>query len=362
MIVRVLLPWMACALFQTVVAQQGGPEGKAFLPPAGGALWQHKETGLAFPGNLGDMNLEDGFEYQASALGVSLRYVNAKLRARADVYVYPCARPHGDGDEIKKSLMEEAGAVLGELELMRERGRYAAIQHEKSTLKEVKLHEGGESAWLEMPIHLTINEDRGAGVAPTRVESLLGLSVYRGFWVKVRYTFPAETGPEGMESREEFVKQLSKCVLAADLRKELKQWIAIYRKDPLSAEAVDKGGGVVAFVDALPLVRITLGPAILEFGEACEKQQAPNATQHVMRALIVGVTDATMLGRTHAEAVAAGVREVSVLCDAWRKRDPKFAPPSLDEFGAAVAKDNKVEPASPKTGATQGNKAKKTRS
>jgi hypothetical protein len=306
--------------------------------------------------------LQESFVYKGTDFGVSLRYENQDLRARADVYVYPCPRPHANLDEIKKSLQEEASAVLGELDILRQRGRYAAIRPDRATLTDVDLREDAATARLVLPITLTINDDRGAGSVPTSVKSLLMLVIYRDHWIKVRYTFSGDSGEKGEVARDAFATQVMKCVLAASMRKELNEWIATYRKDPLSAEAVDKGGGVTAFANALPLVSITLGPAILELGEACEKQQAPDATLHVMRALIVGVTDATMLGRTHAEAVAAGIREVSVLCDAWRKRDPKFKPPSLDEFGAAVAKDNNVEPASTKTGAIQGNKAKKTRS
>jgi hypothetical protein len=85
------------------------------------------------------------------------------------------------------------------------------------------------------------------------------------------------------------------------------------------------------------------------FGEACTKQ-VPDATLDVLRAFVVGVTDATLKGCTQSEVVAAGVQEVSLLCDLWKKKDPKFTPPSLQDFGAAVAKENKVTLPSEKAG------------
>jgi hypothetical protein len=354
-----VLLWTAWALGHVAVAQQE-PEGRSFLPPQGGALWRHKDGDLRLPQKLGKMTMAEGFQYKKADFGVSLRYQNAALRARADVYVYPCGRPHSSGDEIKKALMDEASTVLSELELVRRQGTYSAIQNDAATLKEMELHDGGKSGWLMMPIHLTIHEDKGAGVTATRVESLLGLAVYGDYWVKIRYTHAAETGKEGEEARDQFANEVWNCVLAADWCGDLAEWVAAYRKDPLSPEAVDKGGGVVAFANQFPLVQLTIGPSILNLGEACEKH-FPEARQDVLRALIVGVTDATVKGKTQAEAVEAGVREVAMLCEAWKKKDPKFTPPSLSEFKAGVAKDNDVELPPSGTPATPGGETKKRR-
>lgn len=332
----------AMALARLVVAQQaGGPDVESQPPPKGGAIWRHEKTGLMLPHKLGGLEMRETTVYALEKLGISVRYVSDKLRARADIYVYPCARPHANLDEISQALQDEASAVLAELELMRERGKYASISHDQAIIKEMDLRNEAKTSHLVLPIHYTINDDRGAGTVPTKVESLLMLVVYGDHWVKVRYTRPADAGKEDEEAGNEFATGVLKCVLAADLRQEVETWIATYRKDPLGKEAADKGGGVVAFADALPVVNLRIGTALTEFGEACGKQ-VPEATVHVLRAFIVGATYATLKGRTQAEVVGEGVEEVRALCDLWRKKDPKFTPPSLEELGAAVAKENKV--------------------
>jgi hypothetical protein len=347
-----LLAWaaMVLALVIPAVAQKNvGPEGESAPPPKGGAIWRHENTGFMLPQRLGDMEMEEIHTYPLEKHGMSVRYVNDKLRARADIYLYPCARPHSNLDEISQSLQDEASAVLAELELVRQQGTYSSVLHDKATIKEIELRDGTKTSHLVLPIRYTINDDRGAGTVPTKVESLLMLVVYRDHWVKVRYTFPSDSGKEGEEACNDYASKVLKCVLASDLRKELEEWIVTYRKDPLSKEAVDKGGGVVAYADALPVVHLRIGPALTTFGEACTKQ-VPDATLDVLRAFVVGVTDATLKGCTQSEVVAAGVQEVSLLCDLWKKKDPKFTPPSLQDFGAAVAKENKVTLPSEKAG------------
>jgi hypothetical protein len=353
--------WLAFAFslagLLAMATQSETPKGEPFRPPSGGALWQHEKTGLAFPAKLGSLRLGYGFTYETPELGISLRYVDEASRARADIYLYPCARPHEDADEVSTAIKDEGRAVLDEVEGMGRLGRYTEITHDDANLGEFEFRSGKKSARLTMLLHLTTQEDAGAGVTPVRVESLVDLTLYRDYWVKIRYTMPAEMGKKGEEARDAFVKKAFRCVMAADWRKEVEDQIARYRRDRLSKDAEEGGATVVAYADQFPLVELTVGQSLTSFGAACEKRFA-KGTEHVLRAFIVGATEATLEGRTQAEVVTAAVREVGALCEAWCERDSTFKPPSLANFETEAMKENKVKPIA-KTSHPDGNHQKR---
>lgn len=288
-----LLLWLALGL--RAMAALAQHPGEAFDPPKPNHPWKHQETGLRFPHKLGQMESEGRFEYEEKALGVMLRYVSLKQRIRADIFVYPCKAPHKTAKEMMDAASHEAGAVLDEIMLAQKQGAYSDVKEGDATYKEIDLlPEGaGKSCLLEMPLTLTIHEDDVKGKVAVRLRSLVTLSIYGGYFVKIRCTFPEEKEPKTADMIEEFVTQVQMCIVEPGLRQMTRGYIRDYRADPLSAKARDVTGGILAYAEKMPMFNFSVSSALATLA-APLKADFPDAELDMFRAFIVGAVAAAI--------------------------------------------------------------------
>jgi hypothetical protein len=321
------------------LAQQEGT--KEYPPPEPNRPWLHAKTGLRFPNEIADMVCEGITDFvDDPALGQSLRYVNRELRVRADVYVFPCPHPLGTPAEVKEAAREEAGHVLAGLEQMKQRGHYSEIEQNKASYAEMDLYPqgSGKTGWLDFSVNATIHEDAGAGKTEQRVFSYAGITTYKGHFVKIRCTVPAEGNEEVEKQISQFVTGVRFLVfLEPGLRTEAKEHIRTYRTDPLSANARDAAGGVVVYAEKTPTFSFTVSSKVTALG-ASLTPAVTEADSDIMRAFFIGVVDAALQEPAPKELdlEQGGAEEIVRVYEILRKEYPKVQNAEIDALAKAT--------------------------
>jgi hypothetical protein len=334
---KILLPFFFLAL--TSLAQD--PGNKEFPPPEPNQPWQHAKSGLLFPDQLAGMVCEGGTDFADDpTLGQSLRYVNRDLRVRADVYVFPCPHPLDTPADYKEAARTEAGNVLAGLEQMKKRGVYSDIHENKATYDEMDLYpEGsGKTGWLQFSVNATIHEDAGAGKTEQKVFSFAGITIYKGHFVKIRCTVPAEEDKEVEKQISEFVSAIRFLVFKEPgLRAEAKESIRTYRADPLSKEAHAAFATVLVYAEKAPAFSFTVSDKVATLGTGL-KPMIEKGDEEVMRAFFIGVVDAALRQPPPktVDLEQGGAQEIIRLYQRLKKLHPKLESAEMDALAKAT--------------------------
>lgn len=318
-------------------ARAAGDDSDPLVLPQGGAAWHHAKTAISIPQKLGSLRMREGVVYKDPTWGVQLRFTDPELNIRGDVYVYSCRSTYTTDEERRQGAEEEISEVLGGVKQMELKGHYRNLQWDDGSMREIKLGDDTGSYFFQVPAHYDLIE--GEPPSPSPVRSLSGVLVWRGHYVKIRLTQPADLKKRGKEAADEFVEAVLRCVYDASLRGRVKELVADYRKNPESAEGRDAAGVLTAIGDKSPLVNIVIGPVLMDFCEKCSSY-GPEAKLDVLRAFIVGATEAAFMDAPYDEMVNAAIHEVDVLTGKWEKKDANFHRPSMKDFTANVMKEN----------------------
>ncbi len=266
------------------------PDGKELDPPTANRPWLHEASGLRFPDELAGLQCTGRFEFNDPVLGSMLRYVEEKLRIKADLYVYPCALPHGTPEELKEAAVNEARNVLGGIRQAEQAGHYSKVTEPEVSYEEISLYPGDskKTCLLSIPLQMTIHQDNGTGKVEDRVHSFTAIFVYEKHYVKIRCSFAADADDaKRVKAVEGFVGAVQRCVQDPGMRAEIKQHIRDYQAAPLSAKARDVAGGVSAYAEVTPLIGFSVPGGIVAIGESLDKEFT-DATLDLMRGYIVG--------------------------------------------------------------------------
>lgn len=335
-----LFPALACLIIWVPAAVLAA-DGTVLDLPLENRPWKHEKTGLRFPDGIKDFDCQQVYQYDEQALGCSVRYVNTKLRVRADVYVYPCPLPSKTDEEMKNAVREEAGNVLGELEQMKRQGRYTKIERGAAEFQDFDLFpEGsGKSCLLTMPLNVNLIENAGAGQVEQTLSSFVGILLYCGHYVKIRCTFPKNDDKKLEKAVDEFVNQVRRLVLDPGLRVVAQEQIAAWRRDPFSEKGRDVAGGVLAYGEITPILRLTITGRIATLGEELESRRK-GAQLDLMRAYIVGAVAASLADPPPKtiNLPQAGAEEVLSAFALMKKEDPALKSQRLDTLDDAVRK------------------------
>jgi hypothetical protein len=326
----ILMPTLCCLAAE--VKQLPGEGSEQFPKPANGAHWKHEESGVRLPQKLGDLTMQGGLRYETPELGVSMRYENEDGRVRADVYVYPCSQPHVTEEEKLKAVSGEAGAALGEVKEMEKRKRYAKVEYGEGESWRLPVDPKEKTVFVEVPLSYVILEDAGAGAASTQVRSRLGVAVVGDYFVKVRYTYPADRKEEGEAESVEWVKKVRVALSEAYLRTMVVEALKKYHQDPLSKEGAEEAGSVVTYAEESPFVSLTIPSELIQWGEVCNKV-APDSHLHLLRAYIVGGVEASLKDQTGDDVVEAAMARTR---DVYKRIKAQHAGLKVDEMEKLV--------------------------
>ncbi len=86
-------------------------------------------------------------------------------------------------------------------------------------------------------------------------------------------------------------------------------------------------------------MNLVIGHGLIDFGKGC-KPSDTGLDLEILRAFLVGSTDAALHDATAAVMVDAGIAEVKSICARLKKENAKFECPSLADFETTVKKDN----------------------
>jgi hypothetical protein len=321
----------SCAL-AAEVKKLPGEGSEQFPKPADGKHWKHEESGVQLPQKLGGLTMQAGLRYETPELGVSMRYENEDGRVRADVYVYPCSQPHATEEEKLKAVSGEAGAALGEVKEMEKRGRYTKVEFGEGESWRLPTTPEEKTVFVEVSLSYAMHEDAGAGGTDTLVRSRLGVAVVGDYFVKVRYTYPADRKEEGEAESVEWVKKVRVALSEAYLRSMLEGALKMYHLDPLSKEGAAAAGSVVTYAEESPFVSLTIPSEVVQWGELCNKV-APDSHLHLLRAYIVGGVEASLKDQTGDDVVEAAIARTA---DVYKKIKKQHAGLKVDELEKLV--------------------------
>lgn len=321
-----LLPTLCC--LATEAEKSPRPLGKFFPKPEDGRHWKHEESGVWLPQRLGGLTMRSGYRYETSELGVSLRYEDEEGRVRADVYVYPCSQPHATEEEKLKTVSGEAGAALGEVKEMEKQGRYTKVEYGEGESWRLPTGPKEKTVFVEVPLSYVIHEDEGTGEAATQVRSRLGVAVVGDYFVKVRYTYPADRKEEGEAESVAWVAKARVALSEPYLRTMVEEALKKYHQDPLSAEGEEAAGSVVTYAEESPFVWLTIPSEIVQWGELCNKV-APDSHLHLLRAYIIGGVEASLKEPT-ADAVTQAA--MASTADIYRRIKKQHADLKVNEL------------------------------
>jgi len=335
---------LSCLLLVGLVVHVRAADGRDLPLPEENKPWKHSASGLLFPLELDSFECGGIFEYDEAALGSVVRYLNEKLRIRADVYVYPCPLPLKTDDDMKNAAREAAERALGEIGEMKRLGHYTKVEAGEATYDTFDLlPEGsGKSCMLNVPLELNLIEKSDAGEVEQVLRSVIRIFIYRGHWVKLRCTFPKEEDKKLATAVEELAKKVRLLVLEPGLRTLMQKEVVTYRADPLGEKGREAAGSLLSLAEVSPVLSLTINERIATLGEELEerrKERRKDAKLDILRAYIIGAVAASLvepLPETP-NLPQAGAEEVMKVYAQMKKTDPKLQSARLDELAAAVA-------------------------
>jgi hypothetical protein len=329
----VLMPTLCCLAAEA--KRLPGEGSETFPKPADGKHWKHPESGVQLPQRLGGLTMRAGSRYETPELGVSMRYENEDGRVRADVYVYPCPLPHGTEEEKLKTVSGEAGNALGEVKEMERRGHYKKVEYSEGESWRIPIGPKEKTVFVEVPLSYLIHEDAGTGEAATQVRSRLGVAVVGDYFVKVRYTYPADRKEEGEAESVEWVKKVRVALSEPYLRPAVEEALKVYHQDPLSAEGEAAAGSVVTYAEESPFVWLTVPSEVVQWGELCNKV-APDSHLHLLRAYIVGGVEASLRDQTGDAVTEAAMARTADIYRRIKKQHAGLKVNELEELAEAA--------------------------
>ena len=321
----------------SLVANAQAADGRDLPLPEENKPWKHPASGLLFPLELESFECGGIFEYEEPALGSVVRYLNEKLRIRADVYVYPCPLPLKTDEDMKNAAREAAVSALGEIGEMKRLGHYTKVEPGEATYDTFDLlPEGsGKSCMLNVPLELNLIEKSDAGEVEQVLRSVIRIFIYRGHWVKLRCTFPKEEDKKLATAVEEFAKKVRRLVFEPGLRTLMQKEMVTYRADPLGEKGREASGSLLSLAEASPVLSLTINERIATLGEDLGDQESK---LDILRAYITGAVAASLVDPLPEtpDLPQAGAEEVLKVYAQMKKTDPKLQSARLDELAAAV--------------------------
>ncbi|RBP43742.1 hypothetical protein DES53_105141 [Roseimicrobium gellanilyticum] len=333
----VLLPSLCCIAAE--VEKSPGAPGD-FPKPAKGSPWKHEESGIQLPQKLGGLTMQGGRRHDTPDLGVSVRYASEDGSVRAEVNVYPCKQPHGTEEEKLKVVSGEAAAVLGDLKKMEKEGACSKLEYGEGESWKVSTGPNEKTAFVEVPLSCVVHESAGKAARP--VSSRLGVTVVSGYFVKVRYIYPADRKLEGDPASVVWVKKVRMAISEPFLRPKVEEALKKYHQDPLSDEGVTAAGSVAAYAEESPFVSLNIPLEIVQWGGVCEKV-APDSRLHLLRAFIVGGVEASMKSQSDDEVIAAGMGVTAELYQRLKKQHTELNVDDMEKLVEAVDARKGVE-------------------
>ncbi|MBE7498534.1 MAG: hypothetical protein HS117_26645 [Verrucomicrobiaceae bacterium] len=328
-----LLPWLGMLCAAQDLRQVGEQRTWQELP-AEGAAWVEPGSGLLVPQRLGGFVMSGGYTWKDPKLGTSVRLEHEKARARADLFVYPCAAPAATEAERRGAVEGELRQSVGTVFAMQERGSYSKVNARNGSFGEIDLLPKGSLPFAWTIVTMTLHQRTPAGDAPEEVTSWHAVTVFNGHFVKVRYTFPSAEGEAGEKVLNEFVEAWQWCLREPGFRAMIRPSVRTYLSDPLSPKAAEAAGAVLTYAEKTAFVSLPLGERLslcMQEAEAAGK----GAELDILRAFVTGSVDASLRSQKPAEP-EAGAAQVARVYGLLKAKHAGFQSPALEALAEAV--------------------------
>jgi hypothetical protein len=283
--------WGGGMLAQTPPPAESAREegGKWNLPPAELPAWTHAATALRFPVVFNDYVMQGVMDFAAAPGDHLVRYLNAEMQARGDIFVQKldAASAPKDKESKLKVINQTLNQAVGDLMGMAEAGRYDELIDDGPL-------EGRIEVWKADPLPL-----RAQQLSAIRIEKQAdkeirvplkiwyGCTVFAGHVILMRHMRPAEKGEKGVADMKSFVESMTRILKDPSLRQEVRPAMELYVQKPLTKEGQEAAKIVLGYLENSPMVPVLVPQPPLTTWAAEMEKIVPNSGSQMLRAYVI---------------------------------------------------------------------------
>ena len=317
-------------------AEKSETGGKWNPPPVNQPAWTHAATALRFPVSFTDYAMQGVMDFEGKPGDHLVRYENAALQARGDVFVQKKEPAPKDNEAVLAAIHETLIQAVDDLVGMAEAGRYDELKDEGSL-------EGKIDLWKSDPIPLLVQK-----LAATRIEKKddkevkvplkiwYGSTVFQGHVILIRHMRAAESGDKGEADMKAFVESMTRILKDPSLREEVRPAMETYVKNPLTKEGQEAAKIVLGYLDNSPMVPVLVPqPPLTTWADEMEKI-VPNSGSQMLRAYVVSGALAALDDKDSRSCLTLACQQVVRVYLEIQRLKPTVRHPGLEDMARAV--------------------------
>jgi hypothetical protein len=216
----------------------------------------HRKTGIILPSAIETLKLEGKHTYDRPELGESVAYQGKN--STATIYFYDYGISDIKDDPEHHQISSELSRATSDLRKAEEIGIYDNVTINTSGVKSGK---EGIFTFISLPASYTVvkNPRTNEPSPPIETISLIGVGIYKGHYIKLRYSItPGSDIEESLKTRDQFISALISLIIEVDLRPIVMEYLETYFNDPLSTEGRNALGAISTYAEESHLVRLSM--------------------------------------------------------------------------------------------------------
>jgi len=286
-----------------------------YLPMARGKAYLHEPTRILLPETIAGHQRGEPHVFSDPRLGEAIRY--SDKNTTATVYFYPADPEKEQSSGQHEKASRELSKAIGELRRLEELGAYEHVNFaENGRISGNK----NTFSFITVPgsFDMVKNPRTRETISRRKIETLIGVGVYRDHFVKLRYSSDRGTfTDEAKKKREAFAEKLVSIVLETHVRPEVQKWLGTYLEDPLGETGKTALGNIVAYAEESALIQIHLDFKVLPWMQI---EDYPYSME-LLGAFIAGQVQAQLNQQTFKNMENEGMDQVLKVYRQLRQRD-----------------------------------------
>lgn len=360
-------PWSTFAAI-VMVAATTTPLPSRGADEADAGPIRESRSGFWIPARLGALERWEIETFEDPEDGASVRFIDDRFGTRADLYIYGRGIKPEEESPGGEQAAEELARSLAAMRILENRHVYENVRFidPHAATRDLghrvqMIHFAASTYDLPEPPG-SPTEEHGDADTTTRTalrsfRSLTAVTVYRDHFIRLRYTEPSGLRvPNGDTGAEQVLGALFRMVAEHELRADVLDRLAAYRRDPLSSEGREAAAFLTTYAEHSDLVQIALDDRVLAWTGGLDETREPTASgetdggdaatpttrpseasRELLTAFIIGNAGFQAEHEQFADAPVAGLRQVLATYRHLRERNPELHIPELESLGRIEA-------------------------
>jgi hypothetical protein len=298
--------------------------------------WSHGATGLRFPVRFGGYVMKGVFDFEAPAGDHLVRYENAELQSRGDVFLVKRDPAPKEKAAVEGAIHEALIEAVDDLFKMAEQGRYDELKEEGSLEGKIEIWKAEAIPLMVQRLSATRIDGKGQEAKRTPMRLWYGSTVFGGYVVTMRHMRPVETGEKGEADMKAFVEGMTRVVKDPALRKEVVPAMEAFVKAPLSESGQEAAKIVLGYLDNSPMVPVLLpAPPLTVWADEMEKLVANSGSQ-LLRAYVISGALAALNEKDSRSCLTLACQQVVRVYLEIQRLKPEIQHPGFEAMAKAV--------------------------